>query len=115
MKFQPLLFVAVLIVSDFAIGDIVTKIEAVEVTASNISFPSTPNGQLLFRPCAGECEEQYKIVRLTPESEFVVGGLRMKFSEFRQQFYGLVNRNEAYALVSFDTDQKTVTSIRLGT
>lgn len=104
---------AFLSVGTAATAEIVTLINAVETSTMNLTVPTASNGNLSFKPCAGECEEVVR-VRLTPETTFVLNGKALEFSVFRTEFYKLQRRSEDYALVSYDTRNNTVTSVRVG-
>ncbi len=114
MDLRILVLISTLAISGPAASDIVTQVDFVEVTTSNISVPTAANGHLMFRPCAEKCDEQFTLVRLTPESEFIVRGQSMTFAEFRQSFLSLGRGSDTYALIGYDTQRKTVTSIRIG-
>ena len=114
MDLRKLILISALVISAPASSDVVTEIDAVEVTVSNISVPTTVTGRLMFKPCAGECDETYTIVRLTADTGFVVRGQSMSFVEFRQSLLSLGRGSDAYALVSYDTKSKIVTNIRIG-
>ena len=85
-----------------------------ETSAANVNVPTSTNGQLTFKPCAEECDEEFISVRLTPETQFVVRGQQVNFADFRQEFYKLRRGRINYALVSYDTEKRTVTSVYLG-
>lgn len=95
-------------VADF---EIVTLVNAVETSPSNIILPSSLNGMVSFRPCAGECDVEYSRARLTEGTTFAVDGKAVKFEDFRKAFAVIRGTDDSYALVSYDTKTKTVTSI----
>ena len=96
-----------------AAADVVTVVEAIETTASNISVPVSNNSRLNFKPCPGTCKADFRSARLTPETRFVVNGQSMAFDEFRKAFINLRRGNDTYALVSYDTRSNTVSSVRI--
>lgn len=96
-----------------ALADIVTEVRAVEVTTSNVIVPTTPNGRLTFKPCAGTCEATYESARLTPETRYRVGDQATDFAGFRKAFFNLARGASHYALVSVDVDANTVTSVAI--
>jgi hypothetical protein len=114
MYFRKFFLVLAFAVSNPAAADIVTVVDAIETVTSNISVPTTPNGRLMFRPCDGVCEKNFIAVRLTPETTYHVYDGAVDFVEFRRQFFDLRRGGEGYALVSFDKESKTATSIRIG-
>ena len=114
MDLRKILLLFTLAVSATAQAAIVTEVEAVETVTSNISVPTSTNGRLMFRPCAESCDEKFIAVRLTTDTQFFVKEQRVDFLEFRKQFFNMRRADEDYALVSFDTDTKTVTSIYIG-
>ena len=113
MKFQTGLLIALLGIALPAMADITTLIDAVETSTSNVTVPTASNGNLSFKPCADNCEEIIR-VRLTPETSYVLNGVAMEFIDFRREFYKLRRGSEDYALVSYDTEKNTVTSVRVG-
>lgn len=114
MYLRKFFLILALAVSTTATADIVTVVDAVETVTSNISVPTTPNGRLMFRPCDADCDESFIAVRLTPETTYHVRGTAVDFVEFRRQFFNLRRGGEGYALVSYDTESKSATSIRIG-
>ena len=95
-----------------AMAEITTIIDAVETSVSNINVPPGPNGRLSFRACSTDCEnEQLIVVRLTPATIFTVRGQVMSFKDFRREFYNLRAGAEGYALVTYDTERDTATSV----
>lgn len=97
-----------------AAADVVTMVEAVETLTANINVPTSTNGRLMFKSCSDKCDDDFISARLTPETQFVFNGQRMLFVDFRQNFFNLNRGGDTYALVSYDTVGKTVTSISVG-
>lgn len=95
-------------------ADIVTVIDAVETITSNISVPTSPNGRLMFRPCASECDKEHISVRLTENTKFYINKQQVDFLGFRKDFFNMNRRKDGYALIAYDTSQKTVTRITIG-
>ena len=104
----------ILALSSQASGDIITEVNSVELTISNISMPTAANGRLMFRPCAGDCEENFTITRLTENTRFMVRGESLTFIEFRNAFQSIRRNQSAYALVSYHVKDKTVLSVDIG-
>jgi hypothetical protein len=96
-----------------ATAEIVTLVDAVETSTKNLSVPTASNGNLSFKPCADGCDKIIR-VRLTPETRYVLNGVAMEFIDFRREFYRLRRGSEDIALVSYDTQKNTVTSVRVG-
>ena len=113
MKFRTALLIALLGIALPAMADITTLINAVETSTSNVTVPTASSGHLSFKPCAVDCEEIIR-VRLTPETRYVLNGATMEFIDFRREFYKLRRGSKNYALVSYDTQKNTVTSVRVG-
>ncbi len=114
MNLRKLLLTVTLGMCGFANADVVTIVDAVETDTSNISFPATASGRLMFRPCAGKCDEKFIITRLTPETIYSVGGREVDFTEFRTTFLSVRNGGDGYALVSYHTSTNTVASVNIG-
>ena len=91
--------------------ELVTLINAVETSPSNIIMPATVNGMMTYRPCADECDIDYERARLTASTTFTVEGRQVKFDEFTKVFNNIKKRESSYALVSVETKSRTVTSI----
>ena len=96
-----------------ATAEIVTLIDAVETSTANLTVPTASNGTLSFKPCADGCDQVLR-ARLTPETRFVLNGVAMEFIDFRREFYKLRRGSNDYALVSYNTQKNTVTSVRVG-
>lgn len=96
-----------------AAAELVTLVEAVEVSPSNIILPGSVNGMVSFRPCGGDCEAEYRRARLTPDTRFMVDGRAVKFSDFQVDFANVRTRKMSYALVSVDVKTRTITSIQI--
>ena len=88
-------------------------IDAVELSPDNIILPSTTSGTMTFKPCVGKCDEDHKRARLTADTRFVVDGRAVKFEEFRRDHATLRRSKDSYALVSYDTETNTVTTIEI--
>ena len=91
---------------------IVTLIDAIETSPTNIILPANTSGMMTFRPCAEECDKDYKRVRLSPETTFTVNGKTVKYDEFRRNFAIIKRAESSYALVSYEVDTNTVISIQ---
>jgi hypothetical protein len=113
MDLRKLIAVSILAASLPATADIVTVMNAVETTTSNINFPVSNNARLSFKPCAGTCTKEYVSVRLSPDTSFFVGSKAVVFDEFRKAFLNIRPGTDTYALVSYDTRTSTVTSVRI--
>jgi hypothetical protein len=94
-------------------AELVTLVDAVELSPSNIILPGSLNGAVTFRPCVGECEEEHRRARLTPTTEFFVDERKVKFDVFQDSIALLRGNEKAYALISVDMQSLTVTSIRI--
>lgn len=111
MKIRISMLLLALSLSLSAMADLVTVVRAVEVSTSNINVPTSTNGRMSFKPCGGECDAEYLSVRLTPATMFEVNGEATDFIGFRAAFYNLARNKDHYALVSYDTQSSTVTSV----
>ena len=115
MKKHTLITALALLFTQSAFADrvIVTEVEAVELSPSNIILPGSVNGMMTYRPCAGECDVEYERARLTDATSFVVNGEAVKWEDFRVDFTTIRAGDDSYALVSVDLRTGTVTSIRI--
>jgi len=114
MNLRKLILIATLGFCGIANAEVVTIVDAVETVTSNISFPTTASGRLMFRPCAGECDEKFIVTRLTPETIYSIGGRKVDFREFRTAFLNMRKGGDDYALVSYHTETNTVASLNIG-
>ena len=96
-----------------AFAQIKTLINAVETAPANIILPASNSGMMTFRPCAEECDEDYERVRVTPETTFSVNGGKVKWEDFRKSFPAIRQSDKGYALVSYDTTNKTLISLEI--
>lgn len=108
MDFRKGLIALSLCISLPAMGEIRTLIDARETKPSNMTVPTTPNSRVSFRIC-DECD--LETARLTPETVLIVNGERMEFVDFRKALLVLRARSDGYALVSVNTETKTVASL----
>ncbi len=115
MRTRTIFAVIALLISQIASAErvIVTEVEAVELSPSNIILPGSVNGMMTFRPCAGDCEVEYERARLTETTSFVVNGVAVKWEDFRVDFTTMRSADDSYALVSVDLRTNTVTSIQI--
>ena len=115
MKTRTLFTALALLFAQSVLADrvIVTEVEAVELSPSNIILPGSVNGMMTFRPCAGDCEVEYERARLTETTSFVVNGQAVKWEDFRVDFTTMRSSDDSYALVSVDLRTNTVTSIQI--
>lgn len=113
MKLRKLFLILALALYGQAHAGIVTVINAVETVTSNISVPTTPSGRLMFRPCDSECDAKFIAVRLAPETKYFVKGQQVDFVGFRAEFFNRRHDGDDYALVSYDTETSTATSVMI--
>ncbi len=114
MDYRRIVSILALALCISATADIVTVIDAVETSAANVNVPTSLNGRLTFKPCAEACDEEFIAVRLTPETQFVVRGQQVNFADFRRAFNKVPRNRIYYALVSYDAENRTVSSVHLG-
>lgn len=113
MTVRAILITALLVMSQLAFAQIVTKINAVEVSPANIILPGDTDGMMTFRPCDDQCKEDYIRVRLSADSKFSVDGKAVRFADFRREFATIKRIDSSYALVAYETETNTVTSIQI--
>lgn len=113
MTIRKTLILTALFLSQIAIAQrpMETLINAVETAPSNINLPASESGTLFFKPCADVCDKDFERLTLAPTTLYRVNGSAVKFEDFRKSF-ALVGR-DGYALVSYDTKTKMVTSIEI--
>ena len=92
---------------------IVTVIDAIETSPANIILPANTSGMMTFRPCAVECEKDYKRVQLSAGTTFSVNGKAVKFDEFRRKFAIIKRAATSYALVTYEVKTNRLISIQL--
>ena len=113
MTVRAALFAAILMLSQFASAQIVTKINAVETSPANIVLPGGTDGMVTFRPCDGECDDDYIRVRLSADTKFSVDGKAVKYADFRRDIATIKRNKSSYALVTYETETNTVKSIQI--
>ena len=113
MKFGKYALILILGQSLPAMSQLTTLIEAVEASTAVITVPTSAHGRLAFKRCAKRCNAQTIYVRLTSGTQFVVQGHVVDFLEFRKDFYNLRRGKDGYALVSYDTEKNTATSVEI--
>lgn len=104
---------AILCLGMSAAAEMTTIIEAVEASTSVIYVPTSADGNLRFKPCADRCDAEYVSVRLQASTKFKIQGKLVSFAEFRRGFYNLRRGKDGYALVSYDTEKNTATSVEI--
>ena len=113
MTVRAILIAALLMVAQPAFSQIVTAVAAVEASPANIILPGGTDGMMTFRPCDGECEDDYIRVRLSADTRFTVDGKAVRFADFRREFATIKRSPKSYALVTYETKTNTVTSIQI--
>jgi hypothetical protein len=113
MTVRTILFAAILTLSQFASAQLVTEINAVETSPANIILPGGTDGMMTFRPCDGECDEDYIRVRLSADTKFSVDGKAVKYAEFRRKLVTIKRNDLSLALVTYETETNTVKSIQI--
>jgi len=111
MTIRRILIVLALILCQPANAQQETLVHAVETAPSNIKFPDSENGTVVFKPCSYDCNMDYLRVTLGMATEYLVEGKAVRFADFRRKFSLIKNRVGSYALVSYDAKTKIVTSI----
>ena len=110
------LFVAVALTLTISLpvtAEIKTLVAAVEASTSVMTVPTVPSGRLAFQPCSSSCDAEQIFVRLTPTTRFVVQGQPTDFNGFRKEFFNRRRAAEGYALVTYDTQNDTATSVEI--
>jgi len=120
MKIRGLALVATLALNigaaSAAPAELVTQVEAIELSPASIILPGSVNGMVTFRVCESadaDCDKEYSRARLTPETRFIVGAKAVRFEDFRQDFANIRSSKNGYALVSVETKSNTITSIQI--
>ena len=102
-----------LVVSMPAMAQTQIVINAIETSPANIILPANTSGMMTFRPCAEECEKDYKRVQLSATTTFSVNGKAVKFDEFRRKFAIIKRAATSYALVTYEVKTNKLISIHL--
>lgn len=108
-----LLMLATCLAAQLAFAQFDTLVRAVEVVPSNIILPASNNGMMTFRPCAEDCDADHERVRVTPETRFRIDGSGTKWENFRKVFPAISQSGKGYALVKYDTKNKTLISLEV--
>lgn len=110
MDFRKVILIISLCVTLPALADIRTLTDARETEPVNMTVPTSANSRLSFRTC-NACD--LETARLTPATTFSVNGEVMEFADFREVLLVLRQRGDGYALISIDTETRTVQSLQV--
>ena len=110
MDFRKLLVIFSVCVALPAMAEIRTLTDSRELRPSEMTVPTSVNSRVAFRSCE-ECD--LETARLTPATAFSVNGNVVEFDDFRQAFIILRQRGNGYALLSIDTKNQTIVSIKV--
>lgn len=113
MTIQRILIVMTLLLFQAANAQPEILIDAFETAPSNINFPASDSGTVVFKPCSYDCKKDFLHVTLGIGTAYLVKGNPVKFADFRKEFLLIKHKVGSYALVSFDTKTKIVTSINI--
>ena len=113
MKLRKWIIAMTLIVSMPVMAQTQIVINAIETAPANIILPANTSGMMTFRPCASECDKDYKRVQLSAGTTFSVNGKAVKFDEFRRNFATIKRAASSYALVTYEVETNRLISIRL--
>jgi len=83
---------------------------AYEIALSNFRVPVTQNGALIFRQC-DDCEP--KVIRMTPNTAFVVNGEPVTLKEFRKSVFQVRDRAAETIIVRHHLESDTITRVRV--
>ncbi len=88
---------------------------AVETLPDSIILPTTVNGTVTFKEwcTSNKCNDNHMRARLTPNTTFKLDGKALKFQEFRRGYAAMRAGDDSYALVVYETDTNTVTTIEI--
>lgn len=113
MKIRALLATFLLATSQLAVADyaIVTLIEAIELSPSNMILPASSNGLMTYKPCDDSCDADYERALLTPETTYSVSGEAVRFEDFQKAFAQAKASDSSYALLSVELKTRTIKSI----
>lgn len=92
---------------------LVTLVNAIELSPSNMIIPQSTNGLVTYQPCAEQCDAEHERARLTAETSYKINGRAVKFEDFRKEFPIFKADDSAYALLSVETKSRTITSVEL--
>ena len=115
MNIHKLIIAMILVVAVPALAQMqnTVLIDAIETAPANIILPANTSGMMTFRPCAGECDRDYKRVQLSAGTTFSVNGKAVKFDEFRRNFAIIKRAASSYALVTYEVETNKLLSIQL--
>ena len=106
MTVRAILITLVLILSQAALAQIVTRVNAVETSPASLILPADTAGMMTFRACDGasDCDGiDYTRVQLTASTRFTVNGETVKYADFRRKFAVIRRAQRGYALVTYET------------
>ena len=92
-----------------AAADFTTVELAYEIRLSNLNVPVSSSSALIFKTC-GDCE--FKNVRMTRDTRFVVNGENVGLKEFRKRVLQVRNRNEETIIVRHHLESDIITALQ---
>jgi hypothetical protein len=108
MYIRKLLAALLMTLSLSAAADFTTVDLGYEVALSDMTVPVTSSGSLVFKECE-DCDA--KMIRMTPETRFIVNGRTVQLKDFRKRVFQVRDRSSVPVTIMHHLDSDTVTSI----
>ncbi|MDH4073247.1 MAG: hypothetical protein OEV41_09105 [Gammaproteobacteria bacterium] len=108
MNIRKILIVALFCFSLPAAAEFTTIAEAYELSLADVQVPATPSSGIVFRKCT-ECDMQ--VVRVTPNTQYLINGKNYTLKEFRERVFNIRNRAETFVSVVHHLEADVVLSV----
>ncbi len=109
MIFRKIFMAALMCLSMSAVADFTTVELAYEIRLSNLNVPVSSSSALIFKTC-GDCE--FKKVRMTRDTRFVVNGENVGLKEFRKRVLQVRDRDEETIIVRHHLESDVITALQ---
>ena len=109
MIYRRILIAALMCLSMSAQAEFTTVELAYEIKLSNLNVPVSSSSALIFKTC-GDCE--FKKVRMTRDTRFVVNGENVGLKEFRKRVLQVRDRDAETIIVRHHLESDVVTALQ---
>jgi len=109
MIIRKTLIAALACFSMSAAAEFTTVELAYEIRLSNLNVPVSSSSALIFKTC-GNCE--YKKVRMTRDTRYVVNGENVGLKEFRKRVFQVRDRDAETIIVRHHLESDVITALQ---
>jgi len=108
MKIKIVITAIALLLAIPAAADFVTSARAYELVISDLTVPPSQSSKLMFKEC-DDCD--YRSIRFTPQTQFIINGRSVRFDKFREAIRDASNPYRTPAIVLHHLESDTVKSV----